>query len=277
MTILFSCLAGSRLYGTSTPESDVDVRRIEIEPIEYILGLLKKDHTVLQGDKDETTYTLKFFANLALDANPNILELIYVKEKQSLHWSKDWNDFVDVAKKYIISQLVRKTFAGYAVSQLKRIETHYRWLNSDVPKLPKAEEYGRIVVGMGEKWTDYQLKQKYDVDKKHYDQYQTWVKNRNPKRSELEKKYGMDTKHASHLVRLITEAQHLLTAGYLEFPLPNADWLKEVRNGYFTYSELIDYADKMLIEIENMKSDLPQKPEFEKVQDIIIDIYRRHL
>lgn len=275
--IIFGCLAGSYMYGTFTPSSDLDTRQVEIESVEYILGLQRKDHTVITGEKDETTFTLRFFAKLALENNPNILELIYVKQADASWWSTDWGEFVTVAREYIPSQLVSKTFGGYAVSQLKRIEGHYRWLNSDAPKNPRPEDYGRVVTFTGEKWTDYQLKQEYDADKKRYDQYQTWIKNRNPVRSELEKKYGYDSKHAMHLVRLITEAQHLLTAGYLEFPLPNSEWLREVRNGYFSYSDLIKYADDSLKYIETMETNLPKKPNFEKVQEVIIDIYRRYI
>lgn len=277
-TLIFKCVAGSQLYGTATPESDIDIRGVELEDNRYILGLENKEHTVIQSNEDRTIYTLKFFAKLLLENNPNIVELLYVDVfDNNVYYRNEWLQFVQVARLYAMSQKIRQTFAGYALSQLKKINTHYRWMSGEPPQEPHAEDYGRVATLGGEKWTDYQLKQEYDTAKKHYDQYIHWLKNRNPKRHALEEKYGYDTKNAMNLVRLLYEAQTLLAFGNLVFPLPYAGFLTEVKQGYFKYDDLIAHANDRLDFIQNMKSDLPKTPNYNKINDMVMKLYWEHV
>ena len=70
------------------------------------------------------------------------------------------------------------------------------------------------------------------------------MKNRNPKRRELEEKYKFDCKHASHLFRLLTEGEELLKTGKINFPLSNAEELLAIKNGLYTYDEVIEKAEE---------------------------------
>lgn len=272
MRTLFSCVAGSQLYGTDTPNSDRDIRGVYLENWKFILGLHKQDHIVETKDQDRTDYSLRFFSNLLLDANPNILELIFVSKKQAIDWTTDWQYF-RLCSDYALSQKVRHTFAGYALSQLKKINTHYKWMTGKPPEKPLPEDYGQVATYSGETWVDYNLKQEYDADKKTYENYANWLKQRNPARHELEAKYGYDTKNGLHLVRLLTEAEDILSKGFIEFPLHNARFLLEVKNGYFTYPEIIKWSDEYFEKIKNMPSVLPNKPNVNEIEDMVMKIY----
>src|SRR5690606_20754205 len=48
----------------------------------------------------------------------------------------------------------------------------------------------------------YTLEKAYRNKKAEWDSYQTWLKQRNPVRAEMEKKFGFDGKFAIHMIRL---------------------------------------------------------------------------
>jgi hypothetical protein len=90
-------------------------------------------------------------------------------------------------------------------------------------------------------------------------------------RNELVLKHGYDTKFASHLLRLLSEGETLLKTGKLEFPLPNADFLLDVKMGKYELGKILEIADeseKTMGEIKE-KSSLPDKPRFEDVNNLI--------
>ena len=114
-----------------------------------------------------------------------------------------------------------------------------------------------------------------------WEQYLNWKENRNPERAELEKKYGYDTKHASHLVRLIIEGIELLSTEYITLPLSghNIKTVMDVRNGKYTYDELMDFVGDIDEQFDKYyeTSELRHSPDKEAIEDLCIDIIRGHL
>lgn len=85
---------------------------------------------------------------------------------------------------------------------------------------------------------------------------------RNPVRAELEARFGYDTKHALHLVRLLRMAREILTTGEVIVKRPDAAELIAIRNGEWPYEDLIKWAaseDAALVELE-ARSPLPREP-----------------
>ena len=85
----------------------------------------------------------------------------------------------------------------------------------------------------------------YLAAKETWNNYWTWKKNRNVARNELEEQFGYDTKHAMHLVRLLRMGAEALEFGKVIVKRPDAEELLSVRNGAWTYEELIEYAEHM--------------------------------
>lgn len=79
--------------------------------------------------------------------------------------------------------------------------------------------------------------------KRNYDSWKRWKAERNPARRELEIKSGYDTKHASHLVRLMRMGYEILTEGKVIVKRPDADELLAIKNGEWTYERVMEYAD----------------------------------
>ncbi len=114
---------------------------------------------------------------------------------------------------------------------------------------------------------------KYRAAKQDWDSYQTWLKERNPVRAELERKYGFDTKHATHLKRLLHMAREILERGEVVVHRPDAEELRAIRNGVWTYEQIVEFAEKedeALTEIAK-NSKLPKSPPFEKINKLVFE------
>jgi uncharacterized protein len=111
---------------------------------------------------------------------------------------------------------------------------------------------------------------RYQYAMKDYLSYQNWLKNRNPARSEVEKKHGFDLKHATHLVRLLKMAREILEQGIVKVFRDDAEELLSIRNGAWTYDQILEYAEKEDKELSELrkKSSLPKKPDMNKIHKL---------
>jgi len=89
-----------------------------------------------------------------------------------------------------------------------------------------------------------QAEKEYKNKATEYEQYLNWKATRNPARAALEEKYGLDTKHASHLVRLLKMCEEILTTGEVIVKRPDRSIILGIRNGEKTYDEIIDWASE---------------------------------
>lgn len=158
--LVVAMYAGSQLYGTSTPQSDVDIRGVCMPTMESVIGMspfeqfnpgkeqAKKwslEKLGVEAD-DVTIYALPKFFGLLMAANPNIVELVFAPEQAILYKTPLWDEIV-ANRHLFLSQKVVHTFAGYAYAQLQRIQRHKRWLDNPVEK-PNPEDYmGQFVDG----------------------------------------------------------------------------------------------------------------------------------
>lgn len=291
MKIIFLTIAGSQLYGLNTPESDIDLRGVCLDPIESLLGLSNFEQQIYEvednpvskqfnvNSDDVQIYGLKKFIKLLLENNPNILELLFAKnilldynpyDSGALYWTAYIQDNKDI----FLSQKIRHTFAGYAYSQLHRIKNHKRWI--DYPPLkPVPEDFGITLTAKGgQKWTDSNQYNKYQGLLKDYQSYLKWQQERNPKRKELEVRYGYDTKHASNIYRLIFEAQELLQTGHLTLPLKKdyRDTVIDIKEGRFSYETILEKSEILIEELKTITSILPYSPNHSKAEELLINI-----
>jgi predicted nucleotidyltransferase len=361
--LIFLTLHGSHAYGTSTPQSDYDIRGVAIAPFTTYFGtrnweqltgsspsldqLLykKKPEAARRDDTDCVIFNITKFARLAADANPNILDILFAHPDDWLHASPYWREF-HAHRHLFLSKKIRHTYTGYAISQLKRVKSHRKWLleppkekptrgmfglppdHSLVPrkirdlaesflKTKQAEwkldgflesmceedrervrtqlrEYFELCHGrvyhpdepiersMGAMQSGIQkdlfarLEQEraYQSANRHWKQYQHWKKSRNPERAALEAKFGYDTKHASHLVRLMLSAIEIATRCDLSVRSPHAELITRVRQGEWSYDELIAWAEVKEKEVKEKvdQSDLPHAPDRDKIDQLVTSL-----
>lgn len=267
--VIFEGITGSRLYGTNTEGSDTDYRSVCVPPLKVLLdpfnGFEQKDSGFEEEDK--TIYALGKFFKLCADSNPNIIELLFVPESKTISRTKDW-DLVIENRNLFLSKKAKYTFSGYAIAQLNAIKTHRKWFLNPPKEKPTRKMFGLTdspkVSGEGlqaianikfdlleESFRDELRRElEYREQKRLWDNYVAWRDNRNPERRRLEELYGYDVKHASHLVRLMTEGKELLLDGNITFPLPNHEEIRAIKNGKYSYDEMIDMAEMMDKEFE---------------------------
>jgi predicted nucleotidyltransferase len=342
---IFLCRHGSMAYGTNGPDSDEDVKGVFMAPSEYTLGFLNK---IQQVDKDfegvdACLYDIKRFFELTVDANPNMIEVPFVDEKDWLHSSSPWEEIVE-HRECLLSQNAKHRFSGYAISQLKRIETHRRWLLHPPTHKPERAEYrlpdnAAIPVSQRdaleammkkiiEEWqVDYAVlddatridllnkqaaaladmklaaddqyvaagnklgldanameylkaERAYRCALAEWHQYQTWKKERNPARAELEVRFGYDTKHGMHLVRLMRMAREILEGKGVIVRRPDAEELKAIRfNGAWSYDKLIGWAKDQDGELTKLmeESKLPKQPDRAVIDDLCQKLVSHYL
>ena len=131
---IFLVRVGSNMYGTNLKTSDDDYTGIfmadrsrsglgikNIEHIEYRTNSTKSQKRNTQDDRDCTMYSLKKWVQLALNNNPNILELFFAPERNIMVTSPIWNRLRE--NKYLFLSLkIYHSFRGYAHSQRARLE-----------------------------------------------------------------------------------------------------------------------------------------------------------
>jgi len=118
-------------------------------------------------------------------------------------------------------------------------------------------------------------KEEYERAKEIHKNYWIWKQNRNVIRSELEEKYTYDTKHALHLVRLLRMGEEILTTGEVIVKRPDAEELLYIREGGWSYEQLITYTeqkDKYIREVLYKSTNLPKSPDLYKLSKLLIDI-----
>lgn len=293
---IYLTVHGSRAYGTNTAKSDTDVKGVCIAPKETYLGFASNIEQVelkdVEKDVEGTIYELRKFASLASNCNPNIIELLFIDESDHLIVTPWMEPFLNNKEKFL-STKCKHTFSGYAMSQLRRIKSHRSWL-LDPPKSPpdrkdyglpsnrklSKTDYGAVknLKEQGHEFSEeimhvFAQEKGYASAKKHYDQYQQWKKNRNPKRAALEAKYGFDCKHGMHLVRLMRMGAEILEFGKVNVKRPDAEELLAIRNGAWSYDELIEWAeaqDEKLSELYET-STLPKKADVDFIENLCVE------
>ena len=117
---------------------------------------------------------------------------------------------------------------------------------------------------------------KYRSAMRHWEAYETWKSNRNPLRAELEKRYGYDTKHAMHLLRLMQTGLELLETGELRVRRPDADELNAVREGKLSFDELLARASDLEAQMGSAarKTSLPDAIDFAFVDALALELIR---
>jgi predicted nucleotidyltransferase len=248
---------------------------------------------------DMVIYNIKKFFMLALDNNPNLIEMMNVADCDIKITTKFGEQIRELSDKFL-SKKIRHSFTGYAYSQISRIKRHRAYLLNPPKKKPE-----RIDFGMPEKWAistvDFNAYQKL-IDEKtlelpinvmeifhkehafrnalsEWNKYQEWKTNRNPERAEMEAKYGYDSKHAYHCVRLTRMCQEILEGKGVLVKRPDAKELLAIRNGAWSYEKLLEETEKIDKKCGELyqTTKLPHEPNFNYLNDRCMEMIEEFL
>jgi uncharacterized protein len=113
-----------------------------------------------------------------------------------------------------------------------------------------------------------------------YTNYKEWIKNRNPKRAELEAKVGYDAKHLMQCIRISKLGKEILLTGKVQIErVDDRDELLSIKNCQWKYEELVEYYNRIEKEMEEayFKSPLPPQPDIQFLDNLCIELVQRSL
>ncbi|MFI0240686.1 DNA polymerase beta superfamily protein [Streptomyces sp. NPDC016845] len=120
---IYACVMGSRAFGLATEASDTDRRGVYLAPTP-LFWRFDKPPTHVEGPAEEQfSWELERFCELALRANPNILECLHSPLVERL---TDTGRELLALRDAFLSQQAHDTFARYAVSQRRKLEADVR-------------------------------------------------------------------------------------------------------------------------------------------------------
>jgi predicted nucleotidyltransferase len=173
-------------------------------------------------------------------------------------------------------------FGGLPASEKIRVSEHISQCLAE--RRIGADETWRAaarVIGLEENFIALMARERrYAAATQDWDAYRAWRTHRNPDRAALEAQHGYDTKHASHLYRLLKMCRELLDEGRLKVWRGDidADEIQAIRAGRWSYDQLVEWA-----EAENRALDeryrqgayrVPGEPELGALDELCINLVR---
>lgn len=305
---------GSHSYGTNHKDSDIDLGGVCIPPKEYIIGFdnfeqwESKDYTNFAAynkykkPAEITIYGLHKFIRLAFNCNPNIIEHLFVSPGHILHCD-DLGKMLIENKKLFLTKRARHTFGGYAFSQLKKLtnklpmdEAKKRLENLEQKineyniyltklkhklnifnnKVDLNDDQALLVMGIKGEIADYNnriAKLKKEIDDIKY-QMGGGNHSHHGSHKGIIDEYGWDTKHGTHLIRLLHMGLEILIEGDCYTLRPDNNYLLAIRHGEYTLEQIQTEADRLfkLLDDAYVKSDLPKAPDRDKINNLLCEM-----
>lgn len=142
--------AGSYAYGTNIETSDEDYRGIFAgDPVNVRTPFFRIKEVEDGSEADTKFFELAHYMRLCLDCNPNIIETVWVDKDDVLITTPAY-ELLRVNRQQLLSSKIAFTTVGYALSQLKRIKGHNKWINNpQVEEQPKPSEHLTVVQWLG--------------------------------------------------------------------------------------------------------------------------------
>jgi len=149
--MLVKHFAGSLAYGTNLPTSDVDYRGVFCaDPVNVRTPFFVVREATDQLEEDTKLFELAHFMKLCLDCNPNVVETLWVADKDIVFRTEAY-DLLREHRHRLLSSKVAFTTSGYAIAQLKRIRGHNKWINNPQPEAkPQQKDFVSLVQWFGD-------------------------------------------------------------------------------------------------------------------------------
>ncbi|MEM7371765.1 MAG: nucleotidyltransferase domain-containing protein [Bacteroidota bacterium] len=335
--ILLESISGSRAYGLNRPESDTDIRGVFLFPKRLYYGLNYVPQ-VANESNDIVFYELRRFVELLSKNNPNILELLAIPEDCLIYRHPLMEQ---LTTKRFLSRLCKDTFAGYAMTQMKKARglkkkvlnpiekarknlLHFcyvpqgqgtlpllSWLKRhgleqtqcglvNLPHMryyfalfadptgalgykgvisgPESNEVLLSSIPKGEKPVThiYVNHDGYSRYCKEYKEYWEWVDKRNEHRYQATLEHGKryDAKNMMHTFRLLSMAEEILASSQLNVRRPDREALLAIRDGQYSYEDLMGRAKQKLKQIEKayQRSSLPDRPDMDQIEALLVSM-----
>jgi predicted nucleotidyltransferase len=116
---------GSRAYGTSTSDSDRDLRGVYSTGLRGMIEGFRSDRVITAQLSDDTELVLQplhAFIRLCMAGNPNILDWLFVPEEMHEFVDDEFRTKVLDERMLFLSLRIYRKFRGYAKNHFQRME-----------------------------------------------------------------------------------------------------------------------------------------------------------
>lgn len=307
--------AGSMMYGTDTDDSDTDYLGIFMPNDELVYGfeIMQEVDLGIESKLDSgknapdavdmKLYEFRKFIKLAKDNNPNILELLFSNE-HNIVYIDDFGKHLLERYDLFVSKKAYHRFISYAVAQKKKMiirtdkyETLEQANQYFSEQLKNPENNKRLLIEL----KDFKLpflnykkspakggQDVMTIGDISFQLHERWFRVKRKVSERLERassrtglidKYGYDTKFASHLIRLLLEGKELLLTGRIEFPLIDANLIRDIKLGKYDMESVIKMADDLEIELSSVLkiSKIRELPDYEEIKGLCIYLLKKYL
>lgn len=281
---------GSHLYGTNTPESDLDLKSVHLPSADDILlGRGKPVISTSTGDPlakntaddvDDESFALQKFLAMCADGQTVTIDMLFAPARFWITNDRTWLDIVENRHRLLTRQ--SKSFVGYCRTQANKygirgsrvaaaraakglLENASRdlgpqplgLLREEIEQIVAAQQHMQIINIPSQVGTDVLHWEVCDRKlpftasiKSAYDIVARIVDQYGHRALQAEANQGVDWKALSHAVRISQQAIELLNTGNVTFPRPNADELLDIKAGKVPYAVIAAQLDLLLTEVE---------------------------
>jgi len=309
MTEIFRTIAGSRLYGTHTAQSDFDYKAVHLPTKRQIL-LGNRDQVLSQstgradarnvaGDVDVESFELQRFLKLASDMQTIPVEMLFaetpvttgiwrqIRSKRDKILNRNTKAFVGYCK----GQAVRYSMRGKRLETyeqvceffdrqngMKRDRIDLRGMQAlgqlDLPGVTYVEKAhaGKMVM-----YLDVYGRQVPDnvTNADALAVFHKPVKEAGARAKAAQEAGGMDCKALYHALRIADEGIFLFSTGKLSFPCQNLPLLMRIRAGEVEIDEILDLFDEKIAILEGIGDDSPLAERADRawIDDFVAEVY----
>ena len=297
MTTIFKTIAGSRLYGTNTPESDTDYKAVHLPTKrEILLGNRKpvksystgqKDARNTSDDTDVESFELQRFLKLASDMQTIPVEMLFIDARgETRYFAPDpiWGEITANRNKILSNN--PKSFVGYCKSQSVKYSMRGDRLKTFIAVCEELRDSGNTKTKGITRVSDvlyklleidgvkYVVKEHNGKDVGYIDVfgrqvpetlsqmealkvYEKPVREAGRRANDAMEAGGADLKALYHSVRIVDQGITLFRDGIIEFPAQNRDYLMKIRAGELEMDAILDHFDEKLEILEGIGDKSP--------------------
>lgn len=283
---------GSHLYGTANEQSDKDFKGVFLPTKEQIFlnkipksitSNTKKDGNTknTSNDVDTEVYSLHYFIHLACEGETVALDMLHAPDDMLVETSAIWKDIV--ANRYRFYTKNLKAFIGYARRQAAKYGVKGSRLNDAKRVLDFSNLPPSLHLKVKDVWDFWPVGEhifKHEPDSNGVRMYevcgrkipetatveylttvvQRFYDNYGERARQAATNKGVDWKAVSHAFRAAFQVKQILTENTITFPLKEANYLREIKEGKLDYqTKVAPELDRLMDEVEglSLKSNLP--------------------
>lgn len=272
---------------------DIDLIGFCFGPPEHYLGLTEWGSRGTREIKDDpydvVLYEIRKAFTLLLQGNPNIMSVLWT---HPTHWivTSDWSKRLLENKHLFLGKHVHSAFAGYAYSQLVRMESRepsevreYLGVTAELKRRGKHPNHrGEEILPPDDhpthftEWSDEKLIARL----RSFQRKGENLGYLGDKRKQLVLEHGYDSKNAAHLIRLLRMCVEFLNTGEMTvYRIADRDELLAIKAGQWKLEDIKALSTELFEEAKKAKerSSLPELSDRPGAEKLLVEILKEHL